>query len=208
MATAKDQLYVAVVGVGLVGGEFISQLLSLPRSPSPFRLVAISSSKSCLLAPNPSAAALSFSSAGWKFDLQQSSRKPDLADLQEKLGVFADQGHKVVLVDNTASDDVAQLYPAFLNAGVNVVTPNKKGFSGELALYDRILDASLKSGARFLNESTVGAGLPIISTLKELVATGDKVRRYVAAYEWTDKITSTDSQNRRCILGNDELHLQ
>lgn len=58
---------------------------------------------------------------------------------------------------------------------MNVITPNKKAFSGDAALYDQILQAALESGAKFLNESTVGAGLPIISTLKDLVATGDKV---------------------------------
>jgi homoserine dehydrogenase len=81
-----------------------------------------------------------------------------------------------VLVDNTSSDDVAALYPTWLGNGINVVTPNKKAYSGDLGLYESILHASEKSGARFLNESTVGAGLPIISTLKELVMTGDKVR--------------------------------
>ena len=181
MTAPKNQLCVAVVGVGLVGGEFISQLLSLPQTPNPFRLVAIASSKCALLAPNPSTEGLSFSSAGWKSDLQRSTTRLDLADLKEKLGILAAKGHKAVFVDNTASDDVAQLYPAFLSAGVNIVTPNKKGFSGELSLYDQILDASLQSDTRFLNESTVGAGLPIISTLKDLVATGDKVRRYVLA---------------------------
>ena len=81
-----------------------------------------------------------------------------------------------VLVDNTSSEDVARLYPFFLSEGVNIVTPNKKAFSSELALYEEIVAASLKTGARFYNESTVGAGLPIISTIKDLVATGDKVR--------------------------------
>lgn len=84
-------------------------------------------------------------------------------------------GQKVVLVDNTSSEDVAGLYPTILKFGIDIITPNKKAYSGTLQLYESILSSGLESGARFLNEATVGAGLPIISTLKDLVATGDKV---------------------------------
>lgn len=94
-----------------------------------------------------------------------------------ELSALVQPGQKVVLVENTSSEDVAKLYPTFLKAGIEVITPNKKAYSGDLALYESILAASLESGARFLNEATVGAGLPIISTLKDLVATGDKVSR-------------------------------
>jgi hypothetical protein len=59
---------------------------------------------------------------------------------------------------------------------VHVVTPNKKAFSGSQDLYDRIVAASREGGAKFLHEATVGAGLPVLSTLKDLVGTGDKVR--------------------------------
>jgi homoserine dehydrogenase len=161
---------VAVVGVGLVGGEFINQLLAFP-TPSPFRIVSISSSKYTLFSPT----GLNFSSSGWKLDLSKSERQLDLPGLARDLAALATPGQRVVLVENTSSEEVAALYPTFLRAGINVITPNKKAYSAELSLYDNILAASLESGTRFLNESTVGAGLPIISTLKDLVATGDKV---------------------------------
>jgi homoserine dehydrogenase len=161
---------VAVVGVGLVGSEFINQLLAFP-SPTPFRIVSISSSKYTLFSPT----GLSFSSSGWKSDLSKSAGKLDFLKLTRDLAALVTPGQRVVLVENTSSEDVAALYPSFLKAGIDVITPNKKAYSGELSLYDSILTESLESGARFLNESTVGAGLPIISTLKDLVATGDKV---------------------------------
>jgi homoserine dehydrogenase len=84
-------------------------------------------------------------------------------------------GGEVAVVDNTSSDDVAALYPAFLSGGLSVVTPNKKAYSSSLELYKKIIVASESAGAKFLNEATVGAGLPIIQTLKDLVQTGDKV---------------------------------
>ncbi|CAE7180295.1 unnamed protein product [Rhizoctonia solani] len=156
---------VAIVGVGLVGSETISQLARL----SQFRIVALSNSKKLLF--NPSGVSLS----SWKSDLASSDSKPDLDQLVRSLAHLRAQGDKVALVDNTSSDVVAGLYPTFLSAGIDVVTPNKKAFSSDLGLYQRIKDASAQSGARYLNESTVGAGLPILSTLKDLIATGDKV---------------------------------
>jgi len=57
-----------------------------------------------------------------------------------------------------------------------VITPNKKAFSGQLELYQQIENASEESGTRYLNEATVGAGLPVIRTLEDLVDTGDAVR--------------------------------
>ncbi|CAE6471533.1 unnamed protein product [Rhizoctonia solani] len=156
---------VAIVGVGLVGSETISQLARL----SQFRIVALSNSKKLLF--NPSGVSLS----SWQSELASSDSKPDLDQLTRSLAELRAQGTKVALVDNTSSDVVAGLYPTFLSAGIDVVTPNKKAYSSDLGLYQRIKDASAQSQSRYLNESTVGAGLPIISTLKDLIATGDKV---------------------------------
>ena len=104
-----------------------------------------------------------------------SSIKPSPDNLLSNLSLLTEAGQKVVLVDNTSDENIASFYPKFLRAGISVVTPNKKAYSGPLSLYDDILSASTHTGARFLNEATVGAGLPIISTLKDLVITGDKV---------------------------------
>jgi hypothetical protein len=99
-----------------------------------------------------------------------------VADLQRQLPTLVRADNAVVFVDNTASVSVAETYPALLRAGVHVITPNKKAFSGSQNLYDQIVAASREGGAKFLHEATVGAGLPVISTLKDLVGTGDKVR--------------------------------
>lgn len=168
--SSSQKVNVAVVGVGLVGSEFINQLLSAAHL-SPFQLISLSSStRTTFDAANPIVP-----SADWKSLLSSSNEKLDFSSLTERLSQLVDANQRVVLVDNTSSDVVAALYPTWLANGINVVTPNKKAYSGDLALYERILSASEKSGARFLNESTVGAGLPVISTLKELVMTGDKV---------------------------------
>jgi homoserine dehydrogenase len=65
------------------------------------------------------------------------------------------------------------------------VTPNKKAFSGSSKLWQAILSASATSGARVYHESSVGAGLPVISTLKDLVATGDTVTKIEGVFSGT-----------------------
>ena len=163
-------LNVAVIGVGLVGKEFISQLLSLPASP--FHLVSVSSST----ATHFFAQGLSTT---WRTALSKSNAKPDFAKLLTELTVLTphDKTARAVVVDNTSSEAVAAFYPEFLKPGIHVVTPNKKAWSGELSLWQKIELATKEGDSKMLGEATVGAGLPIVGTLKDLVGTGDKVRR-------------------------------
>lgn len=94
-----------------------------------------------------------------------------------------------MLVDNTSSQDVAASYPKFLREGIHVVTPNKKAFSGSLALWKDIFSSakspSSLEGGFVYHESSVGAGLPIISTLKDLTETGDEIVRIEGIFSGT-----------------------
>lgn len=172
----QPKILVAVVGVGLVGSELIHQLLSIPPQSSPFKLVSLTSSSRSLFTGKDTPIT---SDASWKSSLAASSAPADLKALTAQLTQLVSENERVALVDNTSSEDVAALYPVWLKEGINVVTPNKKAFSGEIDLFNKILSASQESGAKFLNEATVGAGLPVIAPLKELLATGDKVRTLV-----------------------------
>lgn len=90
---------------------------------------------------------------------------------------LANAPHRVILADNTSSDTIAQSYPLFLERGVSIVTPNKKAFSGSYELWRDIFDAARCGGALIGHESSVGAGMPIISTMRDFGITGDRVRR-------------------------------
>ena len=79
-----------------------------------------------------------------------------------------------VLIDCSASDAVAGCYPAWLADGVHVITPNKHAGAGPWPRYEAIR-AAVARGPRFRYEATVGAGLPVISTLRDLIDTGDDV---------------------------------
>ena len=171
-ANHGQKIFVAVVGCGLVGSEFIHQLLSIPPSVSPFKLISLSSSKRTVFVDKSSPIG---PGVDWKSLLAASPASSDLNRLTARLTQLIAEKERVALVDNTSSDEVAGLYPLWLKQGINIVTPNKKAFSGDAELFTKILNSSRESGAKFLNEATVGAGLPIIAPLKDLLATGDKV---------------------------------
>ena len=90
-----------------------------------------------------------------------------------------DAGHlpHAVIVDCTASAAIARHYPEWLAAGIHIVTPNKQAGSADLAFYRTLGDARRLGGAHYLYEATVGAGLPIIQTLRDLRETGDHIQR-------------------------------
>jgi homoserine dehydrogenase len=85
--------------------------------------------------------------------------------------------HIAVLADCSAGGDIASRYVELLARGIHVVTPNKQFCAGPSATYQQALALTRQRRALFFHEATVGAGLPIISTLKHLRATGDRIRR-------------------------------
>jgi aspartokinase/homoserine dehydrogenase 1 len=87
--------------------------------------------------------------------------------------------------DCTANDAVASAYAAVLEAAIPVVTPNKRANSGDYAYYKKITDYSRDRGIPYLYEVTVCAGLPVISTLRDLHLAGDKVQRIEAVLSGT-----------------------
>ena len=94
-------------------------------------------------------------------------------------------GGSAVVVDNTSSEAVADKYADWLGAGVHVITPNKKANSGDLKRFEATKAAAEKGDARWLYEGTIGAGLPVVSTLRTLRATGDEVRSVQGIFSGT-----------------------
>jgi aspartokinase/homoserine dehydrogenase 1 len=90
-----------------------------------------------------------------------------------------------VLIDCTASQAIADRYADWLARGIHVITPNKRAHSGPIAAYRRIKATSHDANTHFLYEATVGAGLPVINTLKDLVATGDEIERISGIFSGT-----------------------
>ena len=83
-----------------------------------------------------------------------------------------------VLVDCTSSEHVSDRYIDVMNAGLHVVTPNKKANTRDIAYYRELRATALKQRRQFLYETTVGAGLPVIDNLKKLLFAGDKLLKF------------------------------
>jgi aspartokinase/homoserine dehydrogenase 1 len=164
---------IGVIGPGFVGGAFLDQLASqAPRfrevANLDLRVRGIMTSSRMLLS-DPSCRL-----ERWR-ECLAAAAPADLAAFEDH--VHADYLPHAVLVDCTASAEVARNYPRWLAAGIHVVTPNKKANSAELEFYTDLRQALRRGGSHYLYEATVGAGLPVIQTLRDLRETGDEIRR-------------------------------
>jgi bifunctional aspartokinase / homoserine dehydrogenase 1 len=90
-----------------------------------------------------------------------------------------------IFVDCTSSEEVAEYYTSILSSNISIVTPNKKANSGPLTRYQDLKSVSIKRGVKFLYETNVGAGLPVINTMNDLLLSGDKVIRIEAVLSGT-----------------------
>ncbi|KAF8947383.1 hypothetical protein BGZ47_009351 [Haplosporangium gracile] len=169
---------VAIVGVGLVGSEFIAQVIATQSKK--IAVVAVANSRQFLTSPTPL-------TASWKTDLASSTSKTFTLDAFTASLAASKATNPTVVLDCTSNESVAAYYPTWLESGFHVVTPNKKAFSGDLSLYKKIKEiANGAPGAPLVyHESTVGAGLPVINTLNDMVNTGDKITKIEGIFSGT-----------------------
>ena len=172
---------IGVVGPGHVGGEFLDQLArAAPALRAKFnldlRVRAIGGSKKMVLDEQ-------------RLDLRkwrESLEKGVDADADKLIShIQADYLPHAVLIDCTADQGVADRYAAWLQRGIHVITPNKRAHSGPIEYYQELKRLSHGARAHFLYEATVGAGLPVIHTLKDLVETGDEIRSVSGIFSGT-----------------------
>ncbi|MFY2764556.1 bifunctional aspartate kinase/homoserine dehydrogenase I [Arenimonas sp. MALMAid1274] len=160
----------AVIGPGKVGAALLDQLQSaMPRlqrdAGLDLRLRALADSRRLWRAEHGAP-------GQWRDHLAEAG-EGDLDALAPHL-LDAHLPHAVI-IDCSASDAVAARYPAWLAAGIHVITPNKHAAAGDWARRQAIEAARLAGGSRFRYEATVGAGLPVIQTLRDLLDTGDEL---------------------------------
>jgi len=162
---------IGLIGPGLVGSAFLDQLASQSERLTrefrlDLRLRGVLTSKKMLLADT------SVPMARWRDALDSG----DPADLPRFVH-HVDALHlpHAVIVDCTASAAIARHYPEWLAAGIHVVTPNKQAGSADIAFYRTLAEARRAGGSHYLYEATVGAGLPIIQTVRDLRETGDRI---------------------------------
>lgn len=161
-----------VTGVGLIGGTLLKQIQKtssylLKEKNLKINVLGIANSKKMLIEPN------GISLNSWKEKLENSGSKSRLSEFVEEMKNLNVQNS--VFVDCTSSKDVITHYEEVLKASISIVTPNKLANSGKYSDYQKLQTAASKYGAKFLYETNVGAGLPVINTLKDLKYSGDKI---------------------------------
>ncbi|KAH8424575.1 Homoserine dehydrogenase [Aspergillus melleus] len=176
-----QNINIAVIGTGGVGSVFVSQLAWLAKTltTTELSLCYIAMIDKALYHQDHSA--IDIDTAVTTLEAKGTA-PPSIPEIIEYL---ANAPHRVILVDNTSATSLAEAYPAFLRRGISVITPNKKAFSGSYQLWEDISSSARAGNAVVFHESSVGAGMPIISTAKELVATGDQITRIEGIFSGT-----------------------
>lgn len=171
---SPQTLSIGIIGCGTVGRPLLAQLSSqIGRLSSQFnldlRVRGLARSSRMLLADSR------VDLDRWAERFESDGESLDIDRFVDH--VNAEHMPHVVIVDCTADAAVAARYGDWLEAGIHVVTPNKKACSASFTDYKRLQERRIKGDTRFLYETTVGAGLPIIQTIRDLRETGDRITR-------------------------------
>ncbi|HHF2905268.1 TPA: bifunctional aspartate kinase/homoserine dehydrogenase I [Vibrio diabolicus] len=171
---SKHFLDVFVVGIGGVGGELVDQIerqqVKLAEKGIVIRVCGLANSKGLLLDSE------GLPLEHWRDRMSAATEEFSLA----RLISLVQRNHIInpVLVDCTSSEDIAKQYADFLAAGFHVVTPNKKANTASMAYYHQLRDVARSSRRKLMYETTVGAGLPVIENLQNLISAGDELERF------------------------------
>jgi len=170
----KPTIDVFLVGCGVVGSELIAQIArqqpKLKEQNIALKVYGIANSKGMVFDTN------GIDLENWQGLLG----KDPVAVNAENIKAFVRENHLInpVLVDSTSNEALAMSYVDFLEEGFHVVTPNKKANTDSWQYYQALREAAQKTNRRFLYETTVGAGLPVIDTFQNLLKAGDELLRF------------------------------
>ncbi|KAK6457831.1 homoserine dehydrogenase [Scheffersomyces xylosifermentans] len=168
---------VAIIGSGVVGSAFINQLNNL-KTAIKYNVV--------YLAKTSTEALYSKTYQPVNLATYQTEAPQPTLSLPDLVTFLKGASRPTILVDNTSSAAIADYYPTFIKEGISIATPNKKAFSSDLKVWNEIFSNSeAPNGGLVYHEATVGAGLPIIGPLRDLVTTGDKVEKIEGIFSGT-----------------------
>lgn len=171
-ASDKKILHVFMVGVGLIGSTLIDQIRDYGDRLSSIqgiqiRVVGMANSKRMLF----DAGGIELST--WKTSLAEhgiASNMPGFVQTMKEMNLS-----NTIFLDNTANQTITHHYEDILNASISICTPNKIATSSGYAQYIRLKRIAQKRGVGFLYETNVGAGLPVLTTLRDLLNSGDEL---------------------------------
>ena len=180
--SGTKSLHLFIVGTGLIGGALLRQIAAqrqvLRKSQSlDLHVVAVANSRKMFFDGGASLP------ADWRKRLGDSAPAMHLETFVRRMREM--NLPNSVFVDCTASDALVAQYRKVLESSISIVTPNKKANAGTYALYERLHRAALRHNVRFLYETNVGAGLPIINTINDLIAGGDRILKIEGVFSGT-----------------------
>jgi len=173
---STKQLNLFITGVGNVGGKLLEQLqqqASFLKENLRLKINVVALANSRKMVFNAEGIDLN----NWKESLEagETATPQSFFDKTKSLNL-----RNSIFVDNTATDKIASVYKNYLANSISVVTCNKIACADTYLNYNELKQLSREYGASFLFETNVGAGLPIIDTLNNLIASGDQVRKIQA----------------------------
>jgi bifunctional aspartokinase / homoserine dehydrogenase 1 len=171
-----------LVGTGLIGKALLSQMLQQQGYLNKYKaikinLIGIANSRKMLINEN------GISLENWTEELEGKGKKAETWQFVEKIKAL--NLPNSIFADCTADKQMHNNYLGLFDANVSVVTPNKVANSGPYADYALLHRTALKKGVKFLYETNVGAGLPIINTLQGLIASGDRFEKIEGVFSGT-----------------------
>ena len=170
---SRKRLAIAMIGVGNVGGAVLRQLEQQRAYllSKGFDVTVVGLANSTRVLADPKGIDL----ARWKDDLRASSERMDVGAFARRIGAMAVTN--AALVDCTSGAAIVDAYPQFIDANLHIITPNKWANALPWRRYEALMGALERRKRHFLFEANVGAGLPVVSTLRDLIASGDEIVR-------------------------------
>ena len=169
----RKKLALAMIGVGNVGGAVLRQLDQqreyLLSKGFDVTVVGLANSRKFL------ADAGGIDLRDWQKQLRTAPNRMDAETFARRIGEM--DITNVALVDCTVGPTIVDAYPAFIEANLHVITPNKWANALPWRRYSTLMAMLERRKRHFLFEANVGAGLPVVSTLRDLIASGDEIVR-------------------------------
>lgn len=177
----NKQINIFIAGVGTVGSKLLAQIAQQYAHIAEdlrlnLRVVGIANSKSALFAEE----GIILDDVKSQFAAAQPMKIDEFTDR-----IIERNLRNSIFVDITASADVVETYPKLLRRSVSVIACNKVAASSDYESYRKLKNLAREYNANFFFETNVGAGLPVIHTLNDLISSGDKVNRIEAVLSGT-----------------------
>jgi len=178
----RTRVHAVLIGTGLVGARMVEMLAAhapvlMEKDRIHLRLVGLANSRK--MAWDASGLQLE----GAISDLEATGEPADLDQLDALL--LSPGLERRIVVDATASEDVARRYVRWLEAGVGVVTPNKRANTLDMDFYRQLREAAKHREVSYHYETTVMAGLPVVFTIRDLLRSGDRIQHIEGVFSGT-----------------------